>query len=139
MLVFNIAQQIFRLDKVVTGVEIAVMLKCQGIATCLRKNAQRWWCSIPGSQCRIEHLHKDGADIMPHPLIENGDQKCTPLLWLHRALGDLVPLLKADLSLLIDALNNRDKLYEVRADFIAQEAVHLQGVIGIGGVDGRQD
>ena len=76
---------------------------------------------------------------MPHPFVEDRVQKRTPLLWLHRALGDLIPLLKADLSPLIDALHNRDKLYEVRADFIPQEAVHLQGVIGIGRVDSRQD
>ena len=112
------------------------MLECQGIATCLRKNAQRGWSTIPEGQRCIEHLHKDGADIMPHPLIEDGDKKGAPLLWFHRALGDLVTLLKADLSLLIDALHNRDELHEVRADFIAQEALHLQGVIGIGGIDG---
>ncbi len=55
------------------------------------------------------------------------------------AFRDLVALLKANLSLLIDALHNGDELHEVRADLVAQEAVHLQGVIGIGGVDSGQD
>src|SRR5690348_286649 len=76
---------------------------------------------------------------MAHPLIEDGHQKGPPLLWLHRALADLVALLKADLSLLIDALNNRDELDEVSAHLITQKPVYPQGMIGIGGVDGRED
>src|SRR6266571_5976625 len=76
---------------------------------------------------------------MPHPLVEDGGQKGAPLLWFHRALGDLVALLKSNLSLLIDALDNRDELDELGAHLVTQEAVHLQWVIGIRSVDRRQN
>jgi hypothetical protein len=104
---FHIAQHVFRFDKVDTGVVITVMLSCSGIATYLRKNTWCWWRSIPGGQRCIEHLHKDGDDITADPFIEDRDQKGAPLFRLHRALEDLVALLKADLALFIDTIDNR--------------------------------
>src|SRR2546429_3376283 len=76
---------------------------------------------------------------MAHSLIKNGDQEGAPLLWCDRPLRDLVALLKADLSIFIDALHNRDELHEIGADVVTQEAIHFQRVISVGGVDSRQD
>ena len=61
------------------------------------------------------------------------------MLRLHGALADGIPLLKADLPVLIDALDNWDELHELRADLITQEMIHLQWVIGVGSVDRGQD
>ena len=44
---------------------------------------------------------------MPHPLSEDRDQKGALLFRLHRALGDLIALLKADLALLIDTIEKQ--------------------------------
>src|SRR5947208_11320448 len=102
------------------------MLQRQSIATRLRKDAQRRGSTDPGGQRGIEHLHEDRAYIMPHPLVEDGDKEGAPLFWPHRALGHVVAFLKADLSVFIDALNDRDELDEVRADLVKQEAVDFQ-------------
>ena len=68
----NIAQQIVGLYIVVAGIEIAVVFKSERVAARRRHDAEIV-LAHPTAKCDVEGLHKHGADVAPHPFIEDRD------------------------------------------------------------------
>lgn len=62
-------------DKVIAGVEIAVVLQSQGVAAGFGKDAQRGGQFQQGRKSRFEQLDKDKdvADVARDPLVKNAD------------------------------------------------------------------
>jgi len=83
----DIAQQEGWLDEVIAGVQVAVVLQGEGVATGVLEDAQAGLAD-PVSQGGIEGLHEDLAHISAHPLIEDRHKKTPVLLRPNRALGD---------------------------------------------------
>ncbi len=132
----NIAQAVRRLNEMVAGIQVAVMLHCQRQSAGLLENAQAAGRAQPASQRGVEHLHENPAHVAAHPFVENGDEKIAVLFSRDGARRQVVALLEARLVL---ALDDGNELDELRADLVAQEAVHFQRLMDIGGADAGQD
>ena len=93
-LVLDVAQQIVGFDKVVAGVEVAVVLDGQARAAGLVEDAHaRRIHAQPVAQRRLEGLHVDLADIVAHPFVEDDAEEAAKLLGQHRTVGDGCPCL----------------------------------------------
>src|SRR5579864_4208363 len=104
-----------------------------------------------GLEGHVEHLDKDLADIMAHPLLENVHQKLAVLfgtdgtvgyevsvLGIKQALlaGLLTPALVCDIDGLSGgALDDRDELYPGSVHLVAEETIDRTAVFLVGGVD----
>lgn len=111
--------------------------------------------AAPGGQGRIESLDEDRADVPAHPFLEDLDQEAAELLGPHRAQADQAACLGVERALTVrqltpglvhqrgclgcQPLDNGDELDEVGSQVVPEETVHLQGVLGVGGVHGAQD
>jgi len=73
---------------------------------------------------------------MAHPLIEDVAEEMAVLLRADRAVLHALAFLIAGV---VVALHDRDELHEPDLQFIAEEAVDLQRVVGVGGVYGAED
>ena len=150
----DVAELVLRLDEVIAGVEVAVVLQRRAVAAGGRVDAEQV-AAEEGFQRDVEELHVDLAHVVAHPLLEDVDQEAAVLLGPDRALGDqvaglrveqpllarlLAPALVGDLDRLLGgALDDRDELHPLRAQFIAEEAIDGAPVVLVGGVDGAQD
>ena len=131
----DVPPQVGRLDEVVAGVDVAVPLHRQGRAAGGGVDAQARGLAVPVAQGDVEQLHEDLADVAPYPVFEDADEEGAPLVGGHRALGDCVAIWHAVQA---GPLDDGDQLDEAGAALVAQEAVDLDGVLGVGGVHGRQ-
>ncbi len=138
----------------VAGIQIAVVLQRRAVAAGGRVDAQQV-AAEEGLERDVEQLHVDLAHVVAHPLLEDVDQEAAVLFGADRALGDqvaglrveqallarlLAPALVGDLDRLLGgALDDRDELHPLRAQLVAEEAVHRAAVLLVGGVDGAQD
>ncbi len=146
----DVPEQVGRLDEVVAGVHVAVVLHRQGLAAGALEDAQAGLAD-PAAERGIKGVDEDLAYIPAHPLVEDGDQEAAVLLCLDRTLGDQVAELRVQWSVatwpLAPALvgdgqrfsccafNDRDELHILRLELVAEEVVDLQGMIAIGGMD----
>src|SRR5882762_1730400 len=97
-----------------------------------------------GLERHIEHLDKNTAHVMAHPLLEDIDEEAAVLFAPHRAFRYevsglpveqalaarlLAPALVGDIdSLLGGALDDRDKLQPLCAHLIAEETINRAAV-----------
>ena len=88
-----------------------------------REDAQAGWRTYPRRQGRIEYLDENAAHILPHPLIEDGDEEVAVLFCSYRSLGHPVSFLKAGS---IVPLHDWDELDELRTELVAEEAVDFE-------------
>ena len=71
IVIFNIAEQIFRIDEMVAGVQVSVVLY-NGIAPAgLCIDACAWHFSAPIGQGGIKEIDEVLSDIVPDPIIED--------------------------------------------------------------------
>lgn len=94
----NVAQPITRLDEVIAGVEIAVVLQHRAVAAGRGVNAEQMPPEIR-LQRHVEELHVDVPDIVAHPLLEDIDEQSAILLAACGALGDEVTGLRVEQAL----------------------------------------
>src|ERR1017187_6573395 len=113
-----IPEAILRVDEVVAGIDIAVMLEHDDIAADLRGHAQRVLHAQERPGRLVEVLNIDPADIAPHPLVEDGAEE-SPV-----GLGR--DGLRADLALPL-AGHQRQELQELDAD-VPEETIHRCGL-----------
>jgi hypothetical protein len=120
---------------VVAGIHVAVELQGERGAAGGRVHAEPGGLAVPAGQGDVEQLHVHLADVAPHPLLEHADEKGSPLVGGHGTVGDHVAERHAVLGV---PLHEGDELDELRAALVAQKAVDLRGVRGVGGVHGRE-
>src|SRR5262249_16750259 len=107
-------------DKVITGIEVAVVLDDRHIPTGGAKDTQRMVLSVGRSRRLLEHLHDDAPDVLSYPLVKDGAQKRAERLGRHGALAH--PAWH-----MLDEWNKA----EVLGFDLLEEAIHLQGVLDI--------
>jgi len=154
----DVAQQVVRLDVVVACVQVAVVFHRQGKAAGLCKDAQPARFAVPRAECDVEVLDEDLPDVGADPLVEDGYQEPPERSGVDAAVGDMMPLLHVQGSLaavpvvfpggpaearerqqrLGDPFNDRDELDELHPHLVTEEAVHVEGMILVGCMDGAQ-
>ena len=134
--IHDIAEFVIRLDIMVAGIDIAIVFHRHRQAAGFVKDAQSRRRTRPGSQRDIKNLHKDPADIMPHPFFINLNQKLPIAGRADRTVSDGIAFL---IAAVIVAFDDGDELHELRPDLIAQECVDALAMFFVGGVDGGQD
>jgi hypothetical protein len=81
----DIAQQILRLDEMVARVHVAVVLDRKARPARLIEDTHAGIGQTqPVAERSLERLHEDLADIVAHPLVEDGGEKAPELLGLDR-------------------------------------------------------
>ena len=125
VLLLDIAEQIFRLDEVIAGIQVAVMFQSQAIAAGFVKDAHPGGGQPqPTAGGSFEGLDKDLPNVMPHPLVKRLDQETAKLLGLHGAGRNLVSGLNQVEAARVRAFDDRDKLDPGGPRLVAQEAVN---------------
>ena len=108
-----------------------------------------------GFQGHVEQLDINLADVVPHPFLENLHHELAVLFAAYRTVGDHVASLGVEQALFAGpfapaqvgdldrlrrgALDDRDELHPLRAQFVAEEAIDGAAVFFVGGIDGAQD
>ena len=141
-MVTDIAQLILRKNKVVAGINIAIVLHHSRMTAFLGISTDAGRNTHPVCQRAVENLNEDFAHILPYPLIENCTEKVAPLLRRNRCLAQrnliLVGKTCQGTAILMSgqSLNDRCELQKLTAVFL-EEAVELQRMIGIIGIHHR--
>src|SRR5262249_17383781 len=107
-------------DKVITGIEVAVVLDDRDIPTGGAKDTQRVVLPVGRSRRLLEHLHVDAPDARPHPLVKDGAQKRAERLRRYRARPH--PALH---------MLNEGNEAEILGFDLLEKAVHLQRMLDI--------
>ena len=150
----NVAEQVFRLNKMVAGVKIAVVFQRRTISTGRGVDAQQ----VPaekGLECHIEQLHKNFAHVMPNPLFEDVHEELPILPATNSSVGHQVARLRIEDALAIGllapaqicdldrvcagSLDNGDELHPLCAHLVAKEAIDRAAVFLVGSVHRTQD
>src|SRR5579872_9781 len=103
----------------------------------------------------VEHLHKNFADVMPHPLLEDIDEEAAILFASDGALGYeisglrveqalaaglLAPALVRDIDRFFrGALHDGDKLHPLRVHLVAEETIDRSAILLVGGINRAQN
>src|SRR5213593_654302 len=80
----DIADAMLGGDKVITGIEIPVVLDDRDIPTGGPKDTQRMVLAVCRSRRLLEHLHNDAPDVLSYPLVKDGAEKSAKRLSWHR-------------------------------------------------------
>ena len=96
--VADVAELLARLDEMVAGVEIAIVLQGRPVAAGRRVNAEKMTTEVCLER-HVEELHEHAADVAPHPFLENVDQETAVLLAADRTFGHQIPGLRVQQSL----------------------------------------
>src|SRR5918911_1485014 len=118
-------------DKVVTGIEVAVVFDDRDVPTGGPKDAQRMVLSEGRSPGLLENLHDHPPDVLPYPLVKDGAEKGAKRLRRHRAWAHSA----CRSRLALDEGNKTDVL----GFDLLEKAVHLKGLLDILGVHHAQD
>ena len=154
MRLVNVAQPKARLDEMIARVKIAVVLQRWTVTASRGVNAEDVATEICLER-HIEELHVYLAYVMTHPLLEDVYEETAILFASDRALCDEVSRLGIEQALCAGpftptqignldgfrcgALDDRDELHPLCAQFVAKEAIDRTAVIFVGGVDRAQD
>src|SRR6185312_4046074 len=138
----DVAQLIFRIDEVVAGVEVSVVLDGEGHAAVFAEDAEALRHSEPALESYIEDLDEGLADVAADPLVKDGAQKFAVLQRLDGPFGDFGGIFEAGADEMEsvraggggDAFDDGDELHVSAAGF-TQELVDIERVIGIFAVD----
>ena len=115
----------------VARVQVAVVLERRALPAGRLEDAQARGAAHVGGQHAVEGLHEHLADVAVQPLVEDGVQEAAVVRRLHAAAAVTVPGW-AVLRRRPD-LDDRDQLDEAGAELVAEEAVDLERVAGVGG------
>ena len=136
----HIAEQVLRLDEVITRVEVAVVLECDGITTRASEDAHGRGKLEPGSERGVEHLDEHLTDVVSHPLVVDGDEEGAPRIGIDRAVGDAVVA-----EIVVGwfgprfALDDRDELDVAKAQVVSEVPVDIERVALVRCVHGAED
>ena len=140
MLLADVAQKVLGLDKMVAGVEIAVVLQGESMPAGGIEDAHAGGGQAqPVSHGRLKGLDEYPAHIIADPFVKNGAQEITELFGPHRTLRNGGPFLVKGDSLFIEALDRRDELHPGGAGFVPEKAVNLEGVISVEPINGGEN
>ena len=67
----DVAEQVRRVDEVVAGVDVTVVLESDTLAARRTQNAQRRETTQLGGEHAVEELDEHLADVVSHPLVED--------------------------------------------------------------------
>jgi hypothetical protein len=67
----DVADEVGRLDEVIAGVDVSVVLEGEGVPAGLGEDAQRLRRPHPGCERGVEVGDEDRSDISNDPLVEN--------------------------------------------------------------------
>ena len=87
-LLVDVAQAIIRIDEVVAGVQVAVVLDDQRLAAGLGEDAQARILAQPRAERHVKKLHKDLADVVAHPFVKDRAEELAVLPRAYRPFGD---------------------------------------------------
>ena len=85
----DIAKPILWVDKVVAGIDIAIMLHHPGMSATAGHRADAWRYTHPIGQGGIEELDEVASHVVPHPLVEDSAVEAAPLLRTDGVVGQL--------------------------------------------------
>ena len=150
----NIAEQVFRLDEMIAGIKVAVVLQCRAVSAGWSVDAQQV-AAEESFERHIEQLNKHFAHVMPNPLLENVHEELAVLpaadcsvryhvagLRVEDALAArlLAPAQVRDIDrVCAGALDDRDELHPLCPHLVAEETVNRASVLLVGGVDRTKD
>ena len=117
----DVAYMIVRRNEMVAGVEIAVMLNCQGITAGFIEDTEARVISQPRFQRDIKNLHENSADVVDYPLIKYRAEELTVLLCRDRTRGHIFPT---------EILNSRDELHELCTESF-EVVINLFRILGV--------
>ena len=83
----DIPEAVLRVDKMIAGEEVAVMLDDGDVAAGLPEDAEGVLPAEGRCDCLLEYLHFDAPDILAQPLVKNGAEKIAEGLGRHRAVA----------------------------------------------------
>src|SRR5947207_14453781 len=79
----DVAELVFRINVMITGIQVSLMFKGQSVAAGLGKNAQTWLHAQPELERDIKKLNKAFGDIVSDPLVKNGAEEVSENFRLH--------------------------------------------------------
>ena len=131
-LLHDVAEQMTGVDEVVARVQVAVVLESGALTAGGLEDTEARGAAHVGGEHAVEGLHEHLAHVVMQPLVEDRVQEAAVVVRLHAALGRRAR--QAVVRRRLD-LDDGDQLDEACAELVAEEAVDLQGVPGVGGVD----
>lgn len=132
----DIAEIMVRFDKVVAGIEIAIMFQRHAEAAGGSEDADGPGLSEPSRQGAVEVHDKHPPHVAPHPFVKDFDQEISPLFRTDGTLRYRSSLL---VTALVVTLHDWYELDEGSMELITEEAVDLQGIPGVSRIDRTQD
>ena len=79
----QISQQVIRFNIMIAAIDVSVVLHSESSPAPFAKDTQRRFNANPRTQCLIENLHEDAADVLFDPLVKNIAKKPSELLRQH--------------------------------------------------------
>src|SRR5438876_2565155 len=71
----DVAEFVFRINVMITGVQVSLMLKGQSVAAGFGKNAETWLHAQPQLERDIKKLNELLGNIISDPLVKNGTEE----------------------------------------------------------------
>ena len=154
MRLVDVAQFETRLDEMITGVEVTVVLQRRAVAAGRGVDTQQV-AAKERLEGDVKELDENRTDVMTHPFFEDIHEEAAVLLAANRTLrhqasglgveealltGPLAPALVGDCERLCgSALDDRNKLHPVCTQLVAEEAINRAAVVLVSGIDRAQD
>ena len=145
----DVAEKVFRLNEMVAGVEITVVLQRRSVPAGWGVDAQQV-AAKKGLERHIEHLNKHFAHIMANPLLEDVDEELAVLPAADGPVGYHVAGLRIKNALAasllapsqvcnidrvsVSSLDNGDELDPLCAHLVAKETIDRTTVFFVGGI-----
>ena len=83
-LLANVAEFILGKDKMIARIDVSVVFHHSGMSTIAGKDTNTRGYATPVGKRAVEEFDKGLPHIMPHPLVEKGDEEIAPLVGSNR-------------------------------------------------------
>ena len=83
-LLANVAEFILGEDKMIARIDVSVVFHHTGMSTIAGKDTNTRGYATPVGKRAVEEFDKGLPHIMPHPLVEKGDEEIAPLVGTNR-------------------------------------------------------
>ena len=83
-LLANVAKFILGEDKMIARIDVSVVFHHTGMSTIAGKDTNTRGYATPVGKRAVEEFDKGLPHIMPHPLVEKGDEEIAPLVGTNR-------------------------------------------------------
>jgi len=119
----------------IARIQVAIVLQSHALTARRSEDADGPGHAEPACQCSIEIQNESPAHVPLYPLIKNLYQEMPPLSGPDRSVRNPVSFLEAGLPVLIDPFHNWNELKIMRIEFIAEEPIDVQGMVGVFRID----